>query len=339
MSCDCLYLGNMSKDIEAINDSYLSFLREIPGSTEIVVGRENILRHILRYDEPFPLSKKYLAIPASNDPPIIRSKFYSANIGSLENPVMLELRNEPRDVPVSAFENDRIPYDANDDRVRINLLMTNERHPAFELMKMAEYLYKAVEERGIKYDAIIAPETLGSKLSEAMSIYAWNEEGRDIYATSLQKGKPRVEKIKNNLPVRSRKNWKLVTGSPKPFVDEKAGLGVASGTSRSGTEQKLYLDQQIAGAIAKYGWRTLIVDDARLTQGTINTSIRLLKQMDIPVAGVATVLNEGDPTDYLGEIPFVWLTKLPMNKRVLGGYQPIRGTYDGLDYFYIELPK
>jgi hypothetical protein len=52
------------------------------------------------------------------------------------------------------------------------------------------------------------------------------------------------------------------------------------------------------------------------------------------------LINEAESTEVLhsdrGDIPYVWLTKLPLFRKVPGGMQPIPGTYDGLPSFYLE---
>lgn len=295
---------------------------DIPKSKEIIVPEQRLLRHVLCYKEKPRGPAKILQVPATDSPPLIQSDFYLANIGSYEEPTLLELRFEPIPSEVKKLDENAEPTDP---RIHISLLMTNERHPILDLRPMGSLLNKAVGERGIEYEVIIAPESLGSKLSQSMAEAAWREEGRLIYITSLQKGKP------------AEAEGNFFIGSPKPWIEESAGIAVASGTSNTATQQRLYLDQKIARAINENHWRALLVDDARLTQGTINSSVELLQSMDINIAGIATVLNEGDPADNLHGIPFVFLTKLPLNMKVAEGYKPIPGTYDGLDYFYLEV--
>jgi hypothetical protein len=143
------------------------------------------------------------------------------------------------------------------------------------------------------------------------------------YATSLQKGKVRVTP-----------DGQIAVGPPKEWIGEDDGIEVHSGTSHPAARQKLYLDPKIAARMRELGHRVLLVDDARLTAGTITASLALFNRLGIPVSGVATVLNEGDPTNTIGGIPFVWLTKLPLFANIAGGMKPIAGTYDGLDRFY-----
>jgi adenine/guanine phosphoribosyltransferase-like PRPP-binding protein len=133
-------------------------------------------------------------------------------------------------------------------------------------------------------------------------------------------------------------NDRMVVRAPKPWIDESAGVPVSSGTSHSLAQQRLYLDQLIAQQLAQRSSGALVVDDARLSSGTLSSSITLLRKLNVPIAAIATVLNEHDPVDSIDGIPYIWLTKLPIFDRVETGWQPREGSYQGLPSFYVEVP-
>ena len=295
--------------------------------TEISVPLTRILRHVVRESSQPDVSALRLKIVATEGTPapIFTHGTYLANIGTdAVNPLLLELRFAPIEMKVDKIAPDWVADPGMDERVRIALLMTNERYWR-DLALIGEEFYTRAKARGVEFDAVIAPESLGSKLSQEIARVVWEREGRNIYLTSLQKGKPQ-----------RTPDGTLIIGSPKPWVQESSGIPVISGTSHAATQQKLYLDQTIGAKIAERGLRVLLVDDARLTQGTIDAGIQLLRAQNITVAGIATVLNEGNDTQELGGVPFLSLTKLPLFAPVAGGIQPISGTLHGLEYFYVE---
>lgn len=293
---------------------------------EIVVPSDRVLRHFLHTGEPQPENISVRVVPTSTEsPPIFHSPTYLANIGSEPfDPLLLELRFVPTELGTAQVKPDWRSKSLVDDKVRIALLMTNERYWS-DLASMGEEMYKRVKERGISFDALIAPEVLGPKLSQEIARIALKKDGQRIYLTSLQKGKPRLDE-----------DGRFSVGPPKPWVEETAGIPVSSGTSHLAARQMLFLDQDIAAHIKELGLKVLLVDDALLTRGTLDAARELLTQMEIPISGIATVLNEGSPIDQVDGIPYVWLTKLPLFASVPGGLEPIPGTFDGLDHFYIE---
>lgn len=292
---------------------------------EIWVPRNRILSHFL-YTKDLPDPVLFQVVPAEKSPaPIFSGSTYFANIGTPHAPLLLELRFEPIDSSVLII-NPNFPQseEITDERAHIALLMTNERWQ-HELEAIGTELYKRVRDERIDYEVIITPESLGPKLSQEMARAAWLYDRRKVYTTSLQKGKLQVSQTDE-----------LMIGSPKPWISEDFGVTVQSGTSRSGTNQKMYLDPKIGAKLVELGYRILLVDDARLTSGTISSAIELLEGKGLTIAGVATVLNEADPVNFLDDkIPFVWLTKLPLFAQVAHRFQPIPGTFQGLKYFYI----
>jgi adenine/guanine phosphoribosyltransferase-like PRPP-binding protein len=310
---------------ESMPGSNYQSLGEVPGAREMILSIEMALSHLLD-EKTQNMEKKFVVLPATEgNPPVFGGDFYWANLGTLEEPLMLQLRFEPINLDASVLTGEAGGHFPEDNRVRICLLMTNERHQS-QLEVIGRQIYERVKERGIEFEGVIAPESLGSKLAQEVARAARLDGKPEPVLLSFQKGKVKEE------------NGSILVGPPKEWVDQQAGAEVKSGTSHPAAQQKLYLDQKIASAVHKRGTKFLIVDDARLSQGTINSSIELLKKFGIPIAGIATVLNEGNPTDQLEGIPFVWLTKLPLMQRVPGGLMPIRSTFEGLDYFYRELP-
>lgn len=277
-------------------------------SSERLIPTEHILHHILRHGEQLPPYQRVQVLPATDNPPVFPSPYYLANIGRQEDPRLLELR-----------------FEKINPETGIALLMTNERYPR-DLEIMAKEIRTRMDERGIAFDAVVAPESLGSKLSQEIA----RQVGPDTMTTTLQKGKMQQLEPQGDLFV----------GSPKPWIGHDHGVTVSSGTSHEGSKQKLFLDPKIAEVFRAQSSGVLVVDDARMTSGTVESSIRLLRSQDIPIAAVATVLNEAEATDTLRyedeDIPYVWLTKLPLFRPTQQGMQPIPGTYDGLDKFYLE---
>ncbi len=289
------------------------------------IPQERILRHFLHERTASP-QVDIEVIPSQGTTPVVfKTPFYLANIGNAANPLLLELRFEPIAATVHkiAPSIDRTAF--SDNHVRIALLMTNERHIT-DLMAMGSELYARVKDRGIAFDAIVAMESLGPKLSQEVARVVYEREKRNILFTSFQKGKPRVDDSGN-----------VTVGPPKPWIVESAGIDVSSGTSHPAARQRLFLDQKVAEYMRSNSLRVLVIDDARMTQGSINTGVALLKRFNIPVAAVATILNEGDPTDEIEGIPYIGLTKLPLFMPVEDGLQPIPGSFRGLECFYREI--
>jgi len=294
---------------------------------EVFVHQSRVLRHFLYTpSELLPSYSRFRVTPTDpNNPPIFPGPTYWANIGSLKDPLMLELRFEPIAMKVESLLPSWIPNQGLDNRVRIALLMTNERYQS-DLEMMGKEMYERVKGRGIDFDVVIAPEILGPKLSQEITRAARIHDKREIYLTSLQKGKPQVVS-----------DGTIAVGPPKPWVDKESAVSVYSGTSHPAAQQMLFLDQKIGAHIKEKEMKALVADDAFLTGGTIEAAINLLTQFGIRPSGIVTVLNEGPPTDNIQGIPFVYLTKLPLSAQVPGGFQPIPGTYHGLDYFYLPV--
>jgi hypothetical protein len=267
----------------------------------ITVLEKNILRHICHSVPDNQTETKLKKVPADPKklPTWSPDSFYLTNIGSEKKPLFLELRFEP----------------ASDD-LWIALLMTNERTPR-DLGAMGRRLNEKLEARGIDYTAPIGIETLGSNLSQEMA----RLKGPKTLLTSFQKGKPRLE------------DGKLILGPPKKWVGLNDSVMVRSGTGGK-APQALFMDPKIAKTLKDKP--VVIVDDARLTSGTMDASIELARKMGLNVAAVATVLNEADQTDQLHGIPYVSLTKVPVFNRGERGLEPIPGSFDGVNNFYLE---
>lgn len=267
------------------------------------IPAERVLRHMLnsQADRTKPVSCRRLS--CTDEPPVFSSGFYLANIGPVENPLLLELRL----VEVS-------------DSLGIALLMTNERFPR-DLVCMAEQIIDRLDQAGIEFDAVIAPESLGPKITQEIA----RIKGPWTLHTSLQKGKLQQDAA-----------GEFSLGPPKSWVEQGSGIDLSSATTANKSHQRLYLDQDIARCFKDLKHGVLLVDDARLSSGTISNSIKLLQQMHIPVAAVATVLNEADPVAEISSAPYFWLTKLPLFERCDQGWKPKAESYTGLDYFYLE---
>lgn len=301
--------------------------RTSPDMPELIrLPKSRILRHFMHNDRSSGDTVLVTRQSAESDPPpTFTTPFYLANIGSPEYPLLLELRFEPIAATVERIAPDIQMPEGLDKHVRIALLMTNERYIT-DLMALGNELYARVRARDIAFDAIVAMESLGPKLSQEVARVVLEREGRNLLFTSFQKGKPRVDDQGN-----------VTVGPPKPWIEESAGIDVNSGTSHPAAKQRLFLDQKVASYIRENNLRVLIIDDARMTQGSINTGVALLRRSQIPIAAVATILNEGEPTDTIDGIPYIGLTKLPLFMPVTGGLRPIPGTYRGLAHFYREL--
>lgn len=271
---------------------------------EISINSKRILHHLLKNDEVLPFSRNFIIIPTTSvNLPVFTSDFYYANIGSEANPLLLELRFEKIDA-----------------KFTIALLMTNERLPR-DLIAISTEIIKRTEAMNIEFDAVIGPESMGAKLAQEIA----RQRDEKFFWTSLQKGK-----------IKSSKD-RLVIGSPKPWVDEDAGIEVISGTSDIDAKQMLYLDQKILDFFIQTNKKVLWVDDARLTSGTLDGSLKLLQAAGLQLTGVVTVLNENKPDNHINGIPYIWLTKLPLFQGKRGRLKPVAGTYNGLDNFYITV--
>jgi hypothetical protein len=266
------------------------------------IPANRVLRHALRPRQTLTQAMRVQVLPADGDTPLLTSLFYLANIGSADNPLLLDLR-----------------FAQTDHGFSIALLMTNERYP-YDLTTIAGEILRRMD--GIPFDGVVAPESLGSKLSQEIA----RLRGDYTPHTTLQKGKPRADEAGN-----------VIVAAPKAWITEECGIAVSSGTSHPAAQQKLYLDPLIAEQLSALPNGVLIVDDARLSSGTVTSSIKLLRQMNVPIAAVATVLNEHDPVDEVDGIPYIWLTKLPIFDRGADGWTPRAGSYRGLPAFYVEV--
>ncbi|MCA9881521.1 MAG: hypothetical protein KC615_06005 [Anaerolineae bacterium] len=267
-----------------------------------------VLRHILRATSDLSEPMRIQVVPADTDPiPILEGPYFLANIGSEDtNPLLLELR-----------------FAATDHGFSIALLMTNERYP-IDLNVIATEFLRRLQALDIAFDGVIGPESLGPKLSQEIA----RLKGDHTPHTTLQKGKPRADADGN-----------VTVAAPKAWISDESGVAVSSGTSHPAAQQKLYIDPLVAQKFAELPNGVLLVDDARLSSGTVSSSIELLNNMNIKIAAVATVLNEHDPVEQIDSIPYIWLTKLPIFDRVEGGWQPRSGSFQGLENFFIEVQR
>lgn len=268
---------------------------------EITVPESAILRHICHSISPEQETTKLKIIDAAQHPlPTWNpDSFYLANIGKEEEPLFLELR-----------------FAEASEGLWIALLMTNERTPR-DLEAMARRLREKILQRGISFEAVIGVEASGPKISQEMARLL----GPDTLQTTFQKGKPRI------------KEGELVMGSPKEWVDSSNFVMVRSGTSGK-APQAIFMDQKIAEVFGNKA--TVIVDEARLTSGTADSSIELARKMGINPVCICTVLNEANPTNEIKGVPFVSLVKLPLFSRDEKGFHLNKGSFEGVDYFYIE---
>lgn len=248
-----------------------------------------------------PVTVHRVEAAPGNQPPEYSGRFYPVNIGSKDDPRILELR----------FQN--IDHDT-----LIALLMTEERTPR-DLEAMASGMLERFADKGITdIGAVIGTASLGTLLSTQLA----QQLGPDTLHLSVQKGKIGPD-------------GKIVP--PKPWISMESGIEMTSGTSTEGVVQMGFVDPEMAELLAYLQTPTVWVDDARLTRQTSEQSLELLRRMGINVVGAATVLNEAEPTDFIGgDIPYVALTKSPLFTRSDSGLiVPKEGTYDGLDDFYI----
>jgi len=269
---------------------------------EIFVPESSILRHVCHSLEAKSGLTKLEVIDAQNRPlPVWNpDSFYLANIGEDRNPLFLELR-----------------FEEASKGLWIALLMTNERRPR-DLESMGRRLMEKINQRGIKFEAVIGVEASGSKLSQEIARLV----GQYTLQSTFQKGKPRIE------------NGRFVIGPPKEWVGLSDSVVVTSGTSGK-SPQAIFMDRKIAHVFSDKP--TLILDEARLTSGTLNSSIELARKMGINVVAVATVLNETEPADKIDQIPYFNLVKLPVFTKDDKGFHPIEGSFNGVECFYQEI--
>lgn len=268
---------------------------------EIVVPESAILRHVC-HAVPHEQEVTRLRIIDASQRPLPTwnpDSFYLANIGTEEEPLFLELR-----------------FAEASEGLWIALLMTNERTPR-DLEAMARRLTEEIHQRGINFEAVIGVEASGPKISQEMARLLWP----DTLQTTFQKGKPRIEE------------GELVMGPPKEWIDVTNFVMVRSGTSGK-APQAIFMDQRIAEVFGDKP--TVIVDEARLTSGTADSSIELARKMRMNPVCICTVLNEADPTDEIMGVPFVSLVKLPLFSRDKQGFHPNEDSFEGVEYFYIE---
>lgn len=268
---------------------------------EIVVPETAILRHVchpLRVEQE---TIRLRVIDAQRQPLPVwdEDSFYLANIGTQEDPLFLELR-----------------FAEASPGLWIALLMTNERSPG-DLESMAKRIMEKINQRGLEFKAVIGVEASGSKLSQEMA----RLKGPQTLQTTFQKGKPRIE------------NGQLVVGPPKEWVGSSDCVVVTSGTSGK-APQAIFMDKKIAKVFGDKP--TVVIDEARLTSGTMNSAIELGRKMGINVVAAATVLNEAEPTDEIDGISYINLVKLPVFSKDSQGFHPTEGSFAGVDVFYKE---
>lgn len=312
-----------------------------------------------RVGEPLQLER----IPTEiHPPPFLYGDFYFAEVAA---GIYLQLRYEPIPAPVPDHF-DIAPLVAPNENIA--LLMTDE-HPNTTVETLGTLMYEQLRSQEIQFSTVISPVALGPVLGREITKAVQREEGRAVPALSIQKGKflemsseqiaqlgggfvwiP--EELTSATPERIREYLetarRMGMGPPKPWVHGENCVSTASGTSKEGSTQLLSLDPKVAGYMRwtaeKTGFGTVIVDDAYLFGGTVQSSLELLSRAGIPVAGVITVLNEGPNEGVVlnsvgDRIPRMWLAKLPMLAQVQDDQgqharMPIPGTFDGLEYFY-----
>jgi adenine/guanine phosphoribosyltransferase-like PRPP-binding protein len=228
--------------------------------------------------------------------------FFLAQIGTAEEPLFLELR-----------------FEEASPGIWIALLMTNERVPR-DLTAISARIIAETRRRGIAFEAVIGVDALGARLSQEIA----RQSGEYTLSTTFQKGKPHL------------RDGALEVGPPKEWVREEDSVPVSSGTSAF-ARQALFLDHKIAGALGQAP--VLIVDDSRLTSGTVNASIALARKMGLNIAAVTTVMNEADPTDVVEGVPYVSLVKIPIFHRDEAGLHPTEGSFEGVRWFYQEIER
>src|SRR5688500_18656320 len=101
-------------------------------AAEVLIPPDRILRHVLRSPEQLNQAMTLRVYPANFEPPTFRDRFYLANIGSDDEPLLLDLR-----------------FAETDRGFWIALLMTNERYPR-DLTVMASEISRRLRERRIE---------------------------------------------------------------------------------------------------------------------------------------------------------------------------------------------
>jgi hypothetical protein len=267
------------------------------------VPERAILRNVLHRQPVGKTTARLRMVDAAQRPLLAwrQDQFFLANIGTAEEPLFLELR-----------------FEEASPGIWIALLMTNERIPR-DLTAISRRIIEELERRGIPFEATIGVETLGAKLSQEIA----RQKGEYTLTTTFQKGKLHVS------------DGRLEVGPPKEWVSREDSVPVSSGTSAF-ARQALFLDQKIAAALGQTS--VLLVDDSRLTSGTVHASIALAQKMGLNIAAAATVMNEANPTDTVMGVPYVSLVKIPIFTRDEAGLlRPAEGSFEGVPWFYQEL--
>ena len=270
--------------------------------TIVEVPESAILRNVLHGIGPTAHRVRLRAIDASREPGPVwdPASFFLANIGTKDKPLFLELR-----------------FEEASPGIWIALLMTNERIPR-DLTAISARLLEETAARDIAFDAVIGVDALGARLSQEIA----RQSGEYTLSTTYQKGKMHLAE------------GSLVVGPPKQWVRPGDSVPVSSGTSAFAS-QALFLDHKIAGALGDA--RVLIVDDSRLTSGTVNASVALGRKMGLNLAAVVTVMNEADLTDDVEGVPYVSLVKIPIFRLDGDVLRPVEGSYEGVQTFYQEI--
>jgi adenine/guanine phosphoribosyltransferase-like PRPP-binding protein len=194
---------------------------------------------------------------------------------------------------------------------QVALLMTTER--GYQIRHLAQRMIEVVEDGGVRFDAAFGIPALGVPLAQAMC----DLRGPGFFWTTCQKGRSDE-------------------AMPKGWLDSKCSCSYHSGTKPY--EQVLYLDPILASYLKDR--EIIVTDDARLTGGSINATVALLQQLDLPLVAVVSVLNEADPiTEIQGPkyaVPYFSLAKIPVFTKDARGFHPNEGTFDGVDSFFIE---
>ena len=278
----------------------------MPGDEyEIEVLETAILRHISHPVEPGQETTKLRVIDARRRrlPTWDPGAFYLANIGDREDALFLELR-----------------FEELHRELWIAVLMTNERRPR-DLELVASRLIEKIHQRGIGFEAVIGVEALGSKLSHETARLL----GPNTLQTTFQKGKTIVEQREGETQFAIR--------PPREWVDRSDFALVRPGTSRK-APQTIFMDRKIAQVFGDTP--AVVIDDSRITSGTIDASIKLARTMGINLVCTATVLNEAAPTAEIMGVPYVSLVKIPVFSRDDRGFHPIEGSFEGVELFHIE---
>ncbi len=279
--------------------------QEVIKNEEIVVPETSILRHPCREVKLDGLNKAVLEkIPTEQRPlPVFEGDWFLANIGTDVDPLFLELRFAPLSPEQS-----------------IALLMTTERSRQNEVIggRMVEVL----EDAGIRFNCALGIPELGNPLAQAMSVH---KDEHFYWASVGQKGR---------------------TGEPmpKPWLNSECSIVYQSGTKPY--DQVLYVDPVVAKEVARRkeleSGGIVIGDDARLSGGLIEAAIKALRRtgevldLDLEPSAVISVLNEHEETKQILGVPYFSLAKVPIFRNLENGYQPIEGTFEVVNNFYVE---